>query len=68
MSDAANKYQVPFMETSAKTSQNVNELFEGLTKQIIRLNKGNSNNKVAVRRPQLPVSSPPEEYCKCCNS
>ena len=51
----ANRYQVPFMETSAKTSENVNELFEGLTKQIIRLNKG--TNKTTVKRPPLPIKN-----------
>lgn len=50
----ANRYQVPFMETSAKTSENVAALFEELTRQIIRLNK--STNKVSIRRPPLPIN------------
>lgn len=47
------------METSAKTSENVNELFEGLTKQIIRLNKG--TNKTTVKRPPLPINPKNEQ-------
>jgi hypothetical protein len=56
------------METSAKTSENVNELFEGLTKQIIRLNK--STNKVSIRRPPLPIKPEQgdEEVCHCCGN
>lgn len=57
------------METSAKTSENVNELFEGLTKQIIRLNKG--TNKTTVRRPPLPINPKNEQeepYCQCCGN
>jgi hypothetical protein len=43
------------METSAKTSQNVNELFEALTTQILRLNKGNT--KAFKPRPPLPIAN-----------
>jgi hypothetical protein len=55
----ANRYQIPFMETSAKTSQNVNNLFDELTKQMVRLNQG--NGKSNPRRPPLPLKPSQEE-------
>jgi hypothetical protein len=53
------------METSAKTAQNVNDLFEELTKQMMRLNQGTV--KSARRPPPLPLKNEEEENCKCCN-
>ena len=50
----AMKYKVPFMETSAKTSHNVNELFDNLTKQMINLNRGSKNT---IKRPPMPIKS-----------
>lgn len=56
---AANKYQIPFTETSAKTSQNVNDLFTSLTKQMLKLNEGTKSNQRL--RPPLPIKPAQEE-------
>lgn len=62
---AADRYNVPFMETSAKNALNVNELFENLTKQMMKLNQGTV--KSARRPPPLPLKNEEDEVCKCCN-
>lgn len=49
---SANKYQLPFCETSAKSGHNVKDLFEGLTKQMIKSGEG---SKPARKRPPMPI-------------
>jgi hypothetical protein len=46
------------METSAKTAQNVNELFEELTGQMMKLGQGTV--KSARRPPPLPFKNEEE--------
>jgi len=36
MEDLSNQYQIPFVETSAKNTQHVNQMFEQLTRQILQ--------------------------------
>ena len=46
------------METSAKTAQNVNEMFDKLTKRMMISNRG---QKATIHRPPLPIRQASDE-------
>ena len=66
----AMKYGMPFAETSAKTSENVEWIFRSLTENMMVNSEGKSPSKPKLR-PSLPLSQNrknEEEYCTCCGS
>ena len=63
----ADKYEIPFAETSAKTSQNVENIFQSLTDKI--LNNSDGKSPKPKLKPEVPLNQKikkEEEYCTCC--
>lgn len=47
----ADKYNIQFVETSAKTAENVNQLFTDITSQMIKINEGAPNKPKRLKPP-----------------
>ena len=66
----ADKYGIPFAETSAKTAQNVEGIFNSLTERMLLNTEGRSPSRPKLR-PSLPLSQHKpnqDEYCTCCGN
>lgn len=47
----AEKYGIKFIETSAKTAENINQLFTDITLQMIKINEGSSTKPKRLKPP-----------------
>jgi GTPase SAR1 family protein len=65
--ELADKYGIQFMETSAKTAENVNQLFSDITTQMIKINEGTATKPKRLK-PPLVQKPKNEEYCSCCET
>lgn len=67
--NAADRYGIPFAETSAKTAENVNEIFESLVEKVLVESEGKTTNRPKLKPPMLSQNRKNEdEYCSCCGN
>lgn len=66
----AQKYGIPFAETSAKSGQNVNQIFDSLVERVIvnNENKPSSRPKLKPPQPLTQNRNKEEQYCSCCGN
>eukprot|EP00301_Raphidiophrys_heterophryoidea_P013653 c21123_g1_i1.p1 GENE.c21123_g1_i1~~c21123_g1_i1.p1 ORF type:complete len:236 (-),score=60.07 c21123_g1_i1:300-926(-) len=58
----ANEYKIPFFETSAKTSENVEEAFTSVARDIMKQLRGNTHSHHQEHAPTANLSAPHGEH------